>query len=49
MIYNYDITLKHDGGSITIRTAATRMTQAIRVVLNYEGAPFSAITKIRRT
>lgn len=48
MIYHYDITLQHDWGSITIRTAATRMTTAVRLVLGYEGAPFSAITKIKR-
>ena len=44
----YTITLRHDGGKIAIRTNASRMTQAVRQVLNYEGAPFRSIVAIKR-
>jgi hypothetical protein len=39
----YQITLQHDGGRITVQTAASSQGQAIRQVLAFEGAPESAI------
>lgn len=44
----YRIILKHDNGRVKITTWATRMTQAVRQVLNAERAPFRAIKQIEK-
>jgi hypothetical protein len=41
----YRITLKHDTGRVSITTAAVNLEAAVRIVLNSEGAPASAIIK----
>ena len=41
------ITLRHDHGRIAVRVTATTQAQAIRQVLDWEGAPESAIISVR--
>lgn len=42
----YVLHLKHDHGAFRIKTAASSEESAIRIVMNAEGCPRSAITKI---
>lgn len=44
----YRVTLRHDAGKVRISVVAARMTQAVRLVLNSEAAPFGAVVKIER-
>ena len=39
----YEVTLKHDSGTITIKTTASNKEKAIQQVLNIELAPLSAV------
>jgi hypothetical protein len=44
---NYILTLKHDTGSIKIKTRAESMEAAIKAVTTAENCPEGAITKIK--
>jgi len=44
----FKITVKHDNGRKTIRTAATDEATARQIVCNFENAPLSAVRKVVR-
>jgi hypothetical protein len=46
-MYNYIITLKHDTGSIKIKTRAESMEAAIKAVTTAENCPEGAIKRIK--
>lgn len=43
----YTITLTHDSGLLNITTTASSLKQAVKQVLDYEGAPFGAVVKMK--
>jgi hypothetical protein len=44
----YAITLRHGSGKITIHTTGSRLAVAVCKVLDFERAPFGAITNIKK-
>ena len=45
-MHQFTITLRHDGGTIAIKAWASNAAQAANNVLDFEGAPVSAIVSI---
>jgi hypothetical protein len=46
MTKEFIVTLRHDSGTIKIITWASTKAQAIKQVLEYEGAPESAVVMV---